>query len=344
MSSEVRFRRSPWRGLISIALIAGGCATLSERRQFDGFSIMPPQGEGWTVREHPEKGIPIVFLLGPPTQDRPGTVVATVMQRYLDLPANILGLAESVAQDHWKEPRHSRIQFKTDVDRSLGADCIRHAASMEDRGVPGYPVGSVFILEVRGLRCVHPSDPRLVIDISYSQRFPRGQAWDAAFDAKVEPFLRSLTFTPLPVREPPWEPVRWQRMMLAAGHASKRGDTPEAEQFCIQALQYVGASTVNNLFEYAALLKALKREGAEAALSRADKLREARSQPGPGSVYLGFAPSEELKRYADLLQELGRGAEAEAMRALANAEDRARMSHVMRLQEQARGGDPRGKC
>ena len=29
MSSEVRHRRSPWVVLISIALIAGGCATLT---------------------------------------------------------------------------------------------------------------------------------------------------------------------------------------------------------------------------------------------------------------------------------------------------------------------------
>jgi hypothetical protein len=328
--------------LISIAVIAGGCATLRGRRQFDGFSIMPPQGEGWTAREHPEQGVPIAFSLGPPTQERPGTVVAMVQQTYLALPQDLVRLAESVAEDHWKEPRYSRIAFKTAVDRSLGADCIRHAARMEDRGVPGYPAGSVFIFEVRGFRCVHPSDPRLVIDISYSQRFPLGQVWDPVFDPNVEPFLRSLVFTPLPTRERRWEPVRLQRMRLAAKTAAERGEKADAERFCVEALQYVATSTVDSLFEYAALLKALKREGAEAAHARAEKLLEARSQPG--TLYIGFVPPDELKRYADLLQELGRGAEAEAMRALASAEDHARKVHFIRFREQSAGREPPIVC
>jgi hypothetical protein len=42
----------------------------------------------------------------------------------------------------------------------------------------------------------------------------------------------------------------------------------------------VDASTVNNLYRYAALFKSLKREGAEAAHSRADKFQEARREFG----------------------------------------------------------------
>lgn len=137
-----------------------------------------------------------------------------------------------------------------------------------------------------------------------------------------------------------WEPARLERMRLAAKEAWKRGGTAEAEQLCVEVLQYVGTSTVKSLYGYAALLKALKREGAEAAHARADKLLEARSRPGPGSVYLGFAPSDELKRYADLLQELAQGAEAEAMQALASAEDHAQKAHFFRLRAQYGGRKP----
>jgi len=131
-------------------------------------------------------------------------------------------------------------------------------------------------------------------------------------------------------------------MRLAAKEAWDRGDTAEAEQLCVEALRYVGTSTVNSLFEYAALLKALKRQGAGAAHARAEKLLEARSQPG--SVYIGFRPSDEVKRYADLLQELGRGAEAEAMRALASAEDHAWVVHAIRFREQSAGRSPPVVC
>lgn len=139
-----------------------------------------------------------------------------------------------------------------------------------------------------------------------------------------------------------WEPARLERMRLAAKEAVKLGSTGEAEQLCVEALQYVSTSTVHSLYEYAALLKALKREGAEAAHARAEKLLEARSQPG--SVYLGFMPSDELKRYADLLQELARGAEAEAMRALASAEDHAQKVHFIRFREQSAGRKPPIVC
>ena len=141
-----------------------------------------------------------------------------------------------------------------------------------------------------------------------------------------------------------WEPARWERLRLVAKQARDRGDKAQAERHCVEALEYVGASTVNNLYAYAALLNSLQRKSAEAAHARADKLREARNRPGPGSVYLGFQPSAELTGYAALLQELGRDAEAEAMRALADAEDWAQQWHYARLQEQARGSDPRGKC
>jgi hypothetical protein len=139
-----------------------------------------------------------------------------------------------------------------------------------------------------------------------------------------------------------WETAHWERMLLPARQARERGDKSEAERYCVQALQYVGVSTVNNLYAYAALLKTLGRGDAQAAQSRADQLRQSRSQPG--STFLGWVPSEELERYAVLLQEVGRSAEAGLMRALATAEDRTNRTHHRRGQEQATGGDARGIC
>lgn len=139
-----------------------------------------------------------------------------------------------------------------------------------------------------------------------------------------------------------WEPARWERMRLAAKQARDRGDKAEAERHCVQALEYVGVSTVDNLYAYAALLKSLQRTDADAAHARAEKLRDVRSQRGGG--YLGFEPSGELTEYAALLRGLGRGVEADAMRTLADAEDWAQQWHYARLQEPARGGEPRGNC
>lgn len=135
-----------------------------------------------------------------------------------------------------------------------------------------------------------------------------------------------------------WEPARWERMTLAAKQATERGETAEAERLCVEALQYVDASAVQSLYDYASLLKALKQEGAEAAQATADQLREAKRQPI--SVFLGWIPSTELRAYAALLQERGQDAEAEAMRALADGYDRAQRAAYARHREQ----DPRGRC
>lgn len=139
-----------------------------------------------------------------------------------------------------------------------------------------------------------------------------------------------------------WELGRVQRMALAGKQAWERGNLAEAERFCVELLEYVDASTIRSLYEYASLLKALKRQDAEAAWARAEKLREAKSQPG--SAYLGFRPSTELGAYAAVLREVRRYADAEATEALASAANDVQFMHFFRLQEQARGGNPTRRC
>jgi len=139
-----------------------------------------------------------------------------------------------------------------------------------------------------------------------------------------------------------WQPARWEQMRRAAKQALERGEPAEGERLCVVALQYVGASTLRSLDEYASLLGRLKRPEAEGARARAEKLREVRSNPGGG--YLGFAPPGELRAYANLLRELGQVADAETMMALAAAEDHANRAHYLRSQMQYSGRDWRGTC
>ena len=333
-------------GLITLTI--AGCATTSGRREIDGFSVQPPSGRAWTQHAEPERGM-LAFMKGYDETAGLHTVVAQVRRIHLAAPRQersqlLHQLAASLEREALRDRgRYTRLAFDTSEDQSLGAACVRYSGAAEDRGVPGAPVGSVAILEVRGLRCAHPSASHLVVDISYSQRFPQASKWNPAFDSEVEPFIKSVRFAPLPVSERSWDPPRWQQTIVAAKQAKERGATSEAEQLCVEALQYVDANTVRSLYDYAALLQELKREGAEAAKARADKLYQAKTQPG-SSVYLGWIPSTELQAYARLLQELDRNAEAEAMRALADAYDSAQHAHYIRYIEQARGSDPRGTC
>lgn len=141
-----------------------------------------------------------------------------------------------------------------------------------------------------------------------------------------------------------WEPDRYARMAMAIAQAGQRGAVDEGERGCGEMSQYVLASVTTSLHAYADLLGALHRPDAAAARERADRLQNARPQPG-GSVPLGFDPSAELRAYASLLREVGQAPyEASSMTALADAWQRVNQAGYYRAQEQARGSDTRGRC
>ncbi len=129
-----------------------------------------------------------------------------------------------------------------------------------------------------------------------------------------------------------WDPARLERMEVAAKQAREQGNTAEADRLCVEALQYVYASTLTSQYGYASVLKGLGRPEAEAARTRADKLREALLSPSGGD-FDAWEPATELRAYEALLREVGRAADAEAIMKLATAYTLAIYTH-----------DPRGTC
>jgi hypothetical protein len=274
--------------------------------QFDGFFIRAPQGEDWLIdTSQAGHGIPIVFTKkhdpGAMGAGEAHTVVAMVLVERIKLPVGnrdelLQHLIQSFEKQLRDSPRYKLISLKTSEDRSLNADCVRYTVTAEDRAVPGFP-GAVFVLGVRGFRCIQPdrlaplSLPSLVVDVGYSQRFRNGQ-WIEAFDPEAEPFLKSLAFT------------------------------------YVEPRPYVIASLEN----YASLLQQMNRDGeAKEVRAQADKLREAHGEYG--STVLGFNPSAILQEYAALLRARNREAEAKEVEALADARERSQIGHFMRLQQ-----------
>jgi len=154
----------------------------------------------------------------------------------------------------------------------------------------------------------------------------------------------SVVQAPPPASDSVWEPDRYARMAMAIAQAGQRGAVDEGERECGEMSRYVLASVTTSLHAYADLLGTLGRPEAGAARERAERLQNARPQPG-GSVPLGFDPSAELRTYASLLREVGRAPfDASSMTTLADAWQRANQAAYYRAQEQARGGDTRGRC
>ena len=80
------------------------------------------------------------------------------------------------------------------------------------------------------------------------------------------------------------------------------------------------AAVVENLKRYAALMRETESNAwppASVIDKGAEQLQQLYSGETKGSIYVGFNPSDELRKYAALLSNLGRVAEAKEMEALA---------------------------
>jgi YVTN family beta-propeller protein len=180
----------------------------TQRVQFRGFSLLPPNGPGWLeippLPTQPGSAYLVASFGKEPEHPRAEnihTVAATVEtwdmgSKTFDSPAAFLRFEETRAAEAVNmkvSPRHRLLAAKSALDNSLGPSCIRYDYTVEDTGVPWAP-GSPFILEMHGYRCLHPKWPRYVIDVGWSQRYLPGEQ-PFNIEAEVAPFLKSLSFT-----------------------------------------------------------------------------------------------------------------------------------------------------
>ena len=98
------------------------------------------------------------------------------------------------------ERRYQLVDSHSEVDRSLGASCVRFDAKVEARGIVLAPPGVVTMLNSNNLICAHPepaSPKSRLIWISFVEAYREGD--QPAADSvrhEVEPFLGSLQFMP----------------------------------------------------------------------------------------------------------------------------------------------------
>lgn len=206
-----------WILLFGVGLGVAGCAggpqlipvtDPTQRLEFEGFSILPPQGDNWFIappalRKQQGPGMIASFgkLTTPPSKTH--TVVATVRGGRAPFSAGSRAeLLRKFAQGYSEQTNRNRpVSVNISPDRTLAPDCVRYDVKVEDRGVPGYP-GSVYIMDMHGFVCLHPDLPDAVIDIQYSQRRLQEDP-PLALEAEGEPFVKSLLFTRVPGRSSP---------------------------------------------------------------------------------------------------------------------------------------------
>jgi hypothetical protein len=172
--------------------------------EFHGFSILPPRGERWfivdpqTVPPAPPWKTAVSFFK---VVGKLHSISARVETAHFRDVAAMTSTGRTVILQAMKSeileefnPRFKRLDAKASLDKCLGYDCMRYKKVLEDhspRDVPGY----VLILTQDGFIVPHPHSPTFFIWVEYSQRFPPGKK-PFPIEAELEPFLKSLEFTP----------------------------------------------------------------------------------------------------------------------------------------------------
>ena len=153
---------------------------------------------------------------------------------------------------------------------------------------------------------------------------------------------------PVPRAAVSWDAVAMGRLIGSARQARLLGDLMVAERLCHEAFQSVDDSALAAYDAYVDRLHAEHRSEAAAVREQSARFHVLKSEQGrgnqPTSTYLGFAPADGLKTYADLLATLQQPEEAQRMRSLALAYQQVQQAHFQRPMMFRQGQDPRGSC
>lgn len=168
--------RGTLRGVICLLALLAGCAApqpqpsgVAKRLAFSGYTVLPPLGPGWTRQDPPGADLGFVrsldasghrFLLVAATSAAPGSFATP--QAFLDYVI--------ARQEHEADPRRFHVlQESVNLDPAIGAYCVRTGASAEDRRTH-------LVLDAASIVCLHPTKPRLMITVGWSELHRNGHA------------------------------------------------------------------------------------------------------------------------------------------------------------------------
>lgn len=198
-----------------------------QRIEFQGFSLLPPNGENWFLafslpEEFGGQRVPYiaVFLKKLPDEEDGRIIAATVtsekIKQTFRTPEEYLNFIKNALGKSIEKIGYKLIKSRVSLDATPGPYCVRYDISYKVLGVPQFHTSAV-ILETRGLRCLHPDFPRVLIDISYKQQY-RQEESPFALESEGDGFLKGLIFTsrrPLGIET---IPVGENPQVIAVGH------------------------------------------------------------------------------------------------------------------------------
>jgi hypothetical protein len=159
---------------------------------FQGFSLLPPAGEGWYSLAKSRTRA----ALGRRIESQTHTLVAAVRSERLGRPfesPEALVAHLKARRTHDLDPARFRLLAAEESREDLGGTwCTRYRLDAEEQAGEGRTLA----MRVEGRSCAHPASPDLLVDVSVSARGLAGEP-DKTLRAQSAQFLDSLRFTPL---------------------------------------------------------------------------------------------------------------------------------------------------
>jgi hypothetical protein len=206
--------------VVNVVAAVAGCVTAkpepqpmpitdsTQRFRFRGFSVVPPNGAGWWLMPvaPADTGPTHLVVMFAKEVRRAGSAgfhhasaevhISNVGWRKFADADDLLQFEKDVLGRmvaHYVDLYHRVLAVRTDLDATLGAQCVRYELVVEHTASDAPTKSNTF--EIRGYRCLHPRWPQYLIDVSYSETYATGDHAYRLDKTDAAPFLRSLRFT-----------------------------------------------------------------------------------------------------------------------------------------------------
>jgi hypothetical protein len=204
---------------------------------FDGFVVTIPGGSGWYSLAKDARYADLAKRLSDGTQAA-AIVEASKADDSIGGEATLLAMVKKAQATPGEPATMKLMDYSAESFAPKGALCARWQAKFDDRR-------SIFpepgILLVRGVSCVPPGQPDVLVTLQYAQRSARAD-FDPELRAEADPFVESLKFLPSTSGE------------VQKARQAVRGDKPEQAVDLLRPLADEGdgeaAVFLGNIFLY----------------------------------------------------------------------------------------------
>jgi hypothetical protein len=161
------------------------------RQAFPGFSLVPPQGEAWTLAARGDNSLLWTRDTGDPERTFTFAVVAGQAPASVRTQADMVRFIEALSA---APPPSPNLQILSSVAQPVEGgpsdSCARHEAAIKE-------TGGGTVLAVIGVTCLHPDFPGRMFDVQYTRR-GKDEQMKKAPDPEGEALIRSFRFETAP--------------------------------------------------------------------------------------------------------------------------------------------------